>query len=263
MPPIPPLALSVAARLTEVPGVVAVSLGGSWARGTARPDSDLDLGLSYDAGRPFDLSALADLCRDLDDAGTAEPSRLGGWGPWVDGGAWLTIGGQRVDFIYRELGRVALSVEDALAGRVSLYAQPGHPHGIHGHHYAAELALGKPLADATGRLEGLRAHLGPYPEALRDALIAHYGWQPGFWLDGAAKGLKRSDIHYAQGCAYQAVMALVQTLGARNRVWLTNEKGAVALAASLAGAPSDFEVRANAALVSLDLSTLRQLIAEG
>ncbi|SHH10705.1 Nucleotidyltransferase domain-containing protein [Jatrophihabitans endophyticus] len=33
-----------AARLTgTVPGVVAVGLAGSWARGTARPDSDVDL----------------------------------------------------------------------------------------------------------------------------------------------------------------------------------------------------------------------------
>jgi predicted nucleotidyltransferase len=35
----------VAARLIAVPGVAAVVLGGSCARGTATPDSDVDLGL--------------------------------------------------------------------------------------------------------------------------------------------------------------------------------------------------------------------------
>lgn len=25
------------------------------------------------------------------------------WGLWVNGGAWLTVGGQRIDFIYRSL----------------------------------------------------------------------------------------------------------------------------------------------------------------
>ena len=262
MSDLPPLALTVAARLAQVPGVVAVALGGSAARGTARPDSDLDLGLYYDAGRPFDLAALTDLCRELDDAGTAQPTPPGGWGPWVDGGAWLTVQGQRVDFIYRELGRVAASVEDARAGRVSLHAQVGHPHGIHGHHYAAELAICVPISDPTGRLAALKEHLGPYPEALRAALIAHYRWQPDFWLDGAAKGLGRGDVHWAQGCAYQAVMARVQTLCAGGRVWLTNEKGAVALAGRTEGAPEDFEARVQAALRELDVPTLRALTAE-
>lgn len=262
MPPVPALARTIAARAAQVPGVVAVSLGGSHARGTARPDSDLDLGLAYDAARPFDLPALNALCRDLDDSGTASATPPGGWGPWVDGGAWLTVQGQRVDFIYRELGRVERSVEDALAGRVSLHAQPGHPHGVHGHHYAAELAMGVVLHDPSGRLGRLRARLGGYPASLAQALGEHYGWQAGFWLDGADKGLKRGDLHDAQGCAYQAVMALVQTLCARERAWLLNEKGAVALAGALPGAPHDFAARVNAALSALDLAALRRLAAE-
>lgn len=90
---LPLLAHSIAARMAQVPGVVAVSLGGSRARGNASPDSDLDLGLAYDAPQPFDLTALNALCRDLDDSGTAEATPPGGWGLWVDGGAWLTVGG--------------------------------------------------------------------------------------------------------------------------------------------------------------------------
>ena len=37
----------IAHRLQEADGVVAVALGGSGARGTHRPDSDVDLGLYY------------------------------------------------------------------------------------------------------------------------------------------------------------------------------------------------------------------------
>ena len=245
-----------------MPGVAAVTLGGSSASGTAQPDSDLDLGLYYDADQPFDLNFLQNLCRDLDDAGTAEATPIGGWGPWVNGGAWLTVDGRRVDFIYRELGRVGASVEDALAGRVSLHAQVGHPHGIHGHHYAAELALGLSLHDPAQRLASLKRRLDGYPDALQTALILHYGWQPNFWLDGAAKGLRRGDVHWVQGCAYQAVMALIQTLCARERVWLTNEKGAVAAAGRLSSAPPEFEMWVGAALSRLDLDALRQLSAE-
>ncbi|WP_102128136.1 nucleotidyltransferase family protein [Deinococcus planocerae] len=259
---VPDLARTIAAQVARVPGIVAVSLGGSHARGNARPDSDLDLGLAYDAAHPFDLAALSALCRDLDESGSASATPPGGWGPWVDGGAWLTVEGQRVDLIYREVRRVEKSVGDALAGRVSVHAQPGHPHGIHGHHYAAELATGLILHDPSGRLERLRARLGGYPASLAQALEEHYAWQPGFWLDGAAKGLKRGDVHYAQGCLYQAVMAMVQTLGARGRAWILNEKGAVALAGALPGAPPNFAGRVNAALTALDVGAVRNLAAE-
>ncbi|WP_216319633.1 nucleotidyltransferase domain-containing protein [Deinococcus aestuarii] len=257
---VPDLARTIAAQVAQVPGVVAVSLGGSHARGNARPD--LDLGLAYDAASPFDLTALGALCRDLDDSGTASATPPGGWGPWVDGGAWLTVGGQRVDFIYRELGRVEQSVKGALAGRVSLHAQPGHPHGIHGHHYAAELATGVLLHDPEGKLERLKVRLGGYPAPLAQALEGHYGWQPGFWLDGAVGGLKRGDVHDAQGRMYQAVMALVQTLCARERAWILNEKGAVALAGALPGAPHNFAARVNLALAALDVEAVRNLAAE-
>ncbi|MEF2277771.1 nucleotidyltransferase domain-containing protein [Deinococcus sp. YIM 134068] len=259
---VPALSHAITARVSRIPGVVAVSLGGSHARGNARSDSDLDLGLAYDAGRPLDLTALNTICRELDDSGTASATPPGGWGPWVDGGAWLTVGGQRVDFIYRELGRVGKSVKDALAGRVTLHAQPGHPHGIHGHHYAAELAVGVLLHDPSGRVERLRTRLGGYPEPLAESLERHYGWQPNFWLDGAEKGLGRGDLHHAQGCVYQAVMAMVQTLCARERAWLLNEKGAVALAAAQPGAPPGFGKRVNAALAALDVVALRVLASE-
>jgi predicted nucleotidyltransferase len=43
-------------RLAELPGVVAVALGGSRALGAGRPDSDWDIGLYYQLH--FDLGSL-------------------------------------------------------------------------------------------------------------------------------------------------------------------------------------------------------------
>ena len=79
------LTRSLAARLTQIPGVRAVTLGGSRARGAAPPDSDIDLGLYYRAETPFDLAALNALCRELDDAGTASkpPHRAAGDPGWT------------------------------------------------------------------------------------------------------------------------------------------------------------------------------------
>lgn len=67
----------------------------------------------------------------------------------------MTVQGQRADFIYRSLPRIEASVDDALAGRVTLHVQVGHPRSIHGHHSAAELAQSVVLLDPIVRLERL------------------------------------------------------------------------------------------------------------
>jgi hypothetical protein len=84
-------------RLCEVDGVVGVLLGGSRARGEHTPESDFDLGLYYRP--PLDIDALEDLARDVAGPGSSV-TRPGEWGPWVDGGGWLHIGGTAVDWIY-------------------------------------------------------------------------------------------------------------------------------------------------------------------
>jgi Nucleotidyltransferase domain len=73
-----------------VPGVVAVVLGGSYARRTARPDSDLDLGLYYSENSPPDVEAIR-RCAETISAPNTPPTVVGyyQWGPWVNGGAWI------------------------------------------------------------------------------------------------------------------------------------------------------------------------------
>src|SRR5260221_5542626 len=58
---------AIAARLAAEPGLVAVVLGGSQARGTHAPDSDVDLGLYYDPARPPSRERLNALAHELDD----------------------------------------------------------------------------------------------------------------------------------------------------------------------------------------------------
>lgn len=119
------LVRGLAGRLIEVSGIRAVVLGGSRARGTHRPDSDVDLGLHYD-GTP-DLEALTGIVRSLPGNEQVEVAGPGGWGPWVDGGAWLRIDGRPVDWILRDVHRVQEQCARALAGEFSFHAQPGHP----------------------------------------------------------------------------------------------------------------------------------------
>ena len=61
------LITEIAERLTQVDGVSAVVLGGSRARGTHTPESDIDLGLYYDPQQPLDLPALDRIATEFDD----------------------------------------------------------------------------------------------------------------------------------------------------------------------------------------------------
>ncbi|GAA0445049.1 nucleotidyltransferase domain-containing protein [Streptomyces stramineus] len=233
----------IADRLAGIGGIAGVCLGGSRARGTHRPDSDVDLGLYYRP--PLDTAALRLLASELtgEDVEVTEP---GGWGPWVDGGAWLTIDGHHVDWIYRDLDRVHQIWQHCRAGRFEVGAQAGHPLGVYSHAYVGELALGRVLADPGGELQALRQEARHYPEPLRAALIANAQWETPFILAAARKGATGGDAFYVAGCLFRAVGLLVHALHAHAGRWVLNEKGAVRAAGELPAAPPRFAARAHA-----------------
>ncbi|MFB7464079.1 DUF4037 domain-containing protein [Streptomyces sp. NPDC056224] len=230
----------MARRLVEVPGVVAVLLGGSRSRGEHRPDSDWDLGVYYRGA--LDLAALGAL------AGPGvEVAGPGGWGPWVDGGAWLTVDGVAVDWILRDADRVGRIWEDCRDGRYEVGVQAGHPLGFWSPCYAGEVALGRVLADPSGELTDLRRRTADYPEALRRALTAG-AWEAEFLVAAAVKGAARADVLHVSLCLSRAVGVLAQALYAEDRRWCLNEKGALAVAGTLPAAPPGFDPRVRALL---------------
>ena len=242
----------IADRLVAVRGVVGVVLGGSRARGTHRPDSDYDLGLYYRGG--LDVASLRRLADEVGDE-PAELTEPGGWGPWVDGGGWLTIEGQRVDWIYRDLDRVRAVWRQCQAGTYEIGFQVGHPLGFYSHAYAGELALARVLADPTGELAVLKSETGHYPPPLGDALVRGL-WEAEFALRVAGYGAAGADPTYAAGCLFRAVGVAGQALHGRARQWVINEKGMVAAAGRLDVAPPDFTGRAHAILAAVGMSSV-------
>lgn len=241
--------IAVATSLTGVDGVVGVLLGGSRARGDHSPDSDVALGVYYRP--PLDVEALTELARQIASArepgGLVTVTRPGDWGPWVDGGAWLSIDGVPVDWIYRDLDRVHAAWTDACAGRYRFHVQAGHPLGVPDFAYAGEVGLGTVLADPTGELTGLHARTQDYPPALAEALVDGL-WEARFLVAGARKAAARTDTAWIAGCLFRAVGVGMHALHGHAGRWLVNEKGAVRSAGALPGSPADFARRAHALL---------------
>lgn len=227
-----PLLARLVEELRPVKGLVALVLGGSRGRGTAGPASDYDIGLYYEPDVPLDVEALRSAIAPLVDDPSSTVTGIGGWGPWINGGGWLTIGGVEVDLIYRDLGRVRSVIADARQGQFSMNYQPGHPHGFCSTIWMGEVATCQPFFDPFSRIAELKGQTWPYPEALKDALVARFGWEVDFAIDNAELAARRAERTHIAGCAYRSLCCVAQVLFALNGRYLINEKGAVPEAAT-------------------------------
>jgi predicted nucleotidyltransferase len=216
----------VAARLRTIAGVEAVALGGSWSRGTARADSDIDLGLAYDGAHPFSIAELSAAARELDDRHLDDlMTPLGAWGPGVNGGGWLLIDGNHVDFLYRDLNRVREVIERCVAGDIAAMYQVGHPMGFQNQIWVGETHFCRPIFDHNGKLAQLKAMVAEYPEKMRAALVRKHLFDSAFHLEIADKPAGRGDVAYVAQCLASATGFMTLVLYALNRKFYMNEKG--------------------------------------
>ncbi len=243
------LAARLAARLAEVEGVVAVVFGGSGARPDADEHADVDLGIYYHPERPLSVEGVRTLAAELDDRGRPDAvTEIGVWGPWINGGAWLQVDGRHVDWLYRDLGRVATTIEDCIAGRTTCDHQLGHPDGFHNHVYAAEVHYALPLFDPLGAVAELKRRVAEYPPALVQSLVAKHVFEAEFWLAGCERSARRGDVLHVAGSLFRAAASLVQVVCAVNEHWWINEKEALAAVRSLALVPPGFAEAVTAVL---------------
>lgn len=199
------------ADLERIPGVVAVTLGGSRATGTATADSDWDFGLYYRDG--VDTDAI----RATGWSGRVfEPDE---WGRIVNGGAWLEIDGVRVDLIYRDLDEVERWTSEAEAGRFEIQREVGYVAGIATYVLAGELALNEVLAGELPRPS--------FPAPLRETAPALWNRLAGGALHYARVQLRRGDVVASRANLAQAVLSVAQARLAAAGEWALNEKGIV------------------------------------
>jgi hypothetical protein len=200
----------VAARLAGLPGVLAVSLGGSRATGANRPDSDWDFAVYY-RGRfdPGDLAALG---------WPGKVSAIGGWGGGVfNGGAWLRVEGRFADVHYRDLDDVEQQLAEAREGRFRIERLMFHLAGIPTYIVVAELALHRVLRGSLPRPE--------YPDKLRIAASRRWSTDARLTLD-YARGAHAARGHVTETAGFIAIAAVQAAHGilAGRGEWVTNEK---------------------------------------
>lgn len=238
--------------LRVLTGVEAIVLGGSHARGRARPDSDIDIGLYYRPESPFSIDEVRRIASRLNDVPDPVVSGFLEWGRWVDGGAWLTIKGQRVDLLYRSLAMVEATLAEAQSGRFEIDYEQQPPFGFFGPTLLGEAAIAEPLHDPRRILAVLKAEVSPMPEALADAVIQNRLWSVEFGLVAfAGKFAANGDVHGVAGCVSRFAQGLVLTLFAMNRAYPLNDKTTLSEIEAFTIRPNDFGLRLRSILASV------------
>ncbi|MCK1741582.1 nucleotidyltransferase domain-containing protein [Bradyrhizobium sp. 139] len=241
---------SLLTRLTsafaEVPGVAAIVLGGSRARGSAQPSSDHDIGLYFSAAGPLDTDRLLAATKEIaDDPAATAVTPVGEWGPWIVGGAWLSVEGRKVDLLYRNADAVVAVMESCRSGVVTMDYQPGHPHGFCSAIWMGEIAYCQPMHDPQALIARLKSIALPYPRPLRAALIQRFQWEVLFGIENAEIAIMHDERTHIAGCAYRSLACVAQVLFALNDRYLINEKGALQEAARLPLTIPDLAEQAN------------------
>ncbi len=205
--------------------VAALVLGGSYARGLGREGSDVDIGVYYREAAPLDVPGVRQAARRICSPGS-EPvvTELYGWGPWVNGGAWIQTPAAKVDLIYRNLEQVDAVIEEGRRGvwRHDFDQQP--PYGFRSIVYFAETHYCVPLFDPDGAIRRLKERVAEYPGALKARIVQEALWGAEFALWSCRGFAEAADVSNAAGSMTRAWHYLVHAIFALNEEYFLNDK---------------------------------------
>jgi len=219
---------AIAFELSKIPGAIAVGLGGSHARRTARPDFDLDVGLYYSKNSPPDIEAIR-CCSERISVPDSPPTVVGyyKWGPWVNGGAWIQTAMGKLDLLYRNIEQVQRVIDESQEGLYhhDYYQQPTF--GFVSIIYLAETKCCVPLFDPQHLLRKLKRSVETYPAALQQKMILNCLRIAEFTLSHAHGFADRGDVLNTIGCLTKISYVLLQSLFALNVEYYFGDKGSM------------------------------------
>lgn len=220
---------ALVAAAAGIPGVIAITLGGSAASGLADDASDVDLHVYWRAPLA-EPQERADQLAPIADTGSVEVEIMD-WGREDH----LKIGGRKVELVY-------LAFDELLDQAERAYGE-----GLGAEGYATaflySVAQGRLLHDAVGELGRLRARLGVYPEATRRRLLASHPMLLRTYLGYLKLGQARGDLLSVQHQRYTIQMVFFNVLFALNRLYHPGEKRLLIHAQRCATQPPDLAAR--------------------
>lgn len=217
---------SIVEDLQKIDGVVAIVLGGSYAEGLATPSSDMDIGIYYSENNPFDIAQIRSVAVKYS---IKEPTVTDfyGWGPWVNGGAWITSKDGQVDFIYRNIDQVSKTIDNAVDGKWENDFEQQPPYGFSSIIYLAETKVSIPLYDPYQYLHKLKERVENYPVKLKESVVSQSLWSAEFSIWQADIFSQKTDIFNMMGCFTRAIKSIITAIYSLNEIYPMGDKRAI------------------------------------
>ena len=214
-------------------GEYAVALGGSYAKGTADDEADVDLYLfAHDVLPGEERTRIAS-------AFSSEIESIRSWGedaPFGNAGTDFRFRGQNVECWLRDIGHIERSIAECRQGVVKREFVTWTTTGFYNHCCLSDLTVMVPLDDPSDIIARWKSEVATYPPKLREAIVHQHLAAAEFWPDNFhyLSAIERQDVIYATGIVQQVVHNLVQVLFALNEVYFPGDKQ---LGAALAHLP--------------------------
>jgi hypothetical protein len=254
--------------LKQTDHILAVVLGGSYAMGKANENSDLDIGIYYSEKKPFKIEDIKSIAKKYSNDNNPTVTGFYEWGPWVNGGAWINTESGKVDFLYRSLEHVKLTIEKAKKGDWENHFEQQPPYGFSSIIYLAETEICIPLHDPDQIISQLKAEVQPYPAKLKESVLQYSLWPAEFSIWHADYFLKKKDIYNLVGCLARAVKNIVTALFAINEMYPLGDKRAIEILENAAKKPSNLKEKIdhilciNKETADTNVSLLKELFAD-
>ncbi len=204
-------------------GEYAIALGGSYAKGTADDEADVDLYLFVRA-----VPGNEERHR-IASAFSSEIERIVCWGDdatFRDAGTDFRFRGHNVECWLRNIDHIDRSIAECQQGVVKREFLTWTTTGFYNHCCLSDLTVMLPLDDPSDIIARWKSQVATYPPRLRQAIVSQHLLAAGFWPDSFhyLSAIERQDVIYATGIVQQVVHNLVQVLFALNEVYFPGDK---------------------------------------
>lgn len=228
--------------LQKIKGVIAIVLGGSYAAGVAKKDSDVDIGIYYSITDPFSIDDIRTVANKYSVAEDLTVTNFYEWGPWVNGGAWIQTSCGKIDFIYRNLEQVSDTIKKAKNGEWENHFEQQPPYGFSSIIYLAEISSCLSLYDPHAHISHLKKEVQIYPEKLKRSVISQSLWSAEFSIWHAEYFFsKSSDMYNIAGCLTRATKNIATALFAINEIYPLGDKRAINILEKAPKHPNNLE----------------------
>lgn len=215
--------------MKQVDDVMAVVLGGSYATGMATENSDLDIGIYYSEINPFEIEKVRDIAKKFSNNDPPTVTGFYEWGPWVNGGAWISTIVGKVDFLYKNIEQITRTIDNAKNGIWENIFEQQPSYGFSSIIFLSETQSSLPLYDPYDVVKRLKESVKQYPQKLKQSVIQQSLWSAEFTIWQAEKYARKNDTFSTIGCLTRATKSIVTSLFAVNELYPMGDKRAISI----------------------------------